>query len=125
VECRQLTQNLVSFSKQIADVETIHLEEHVFKCAEIQESPSKLLVSCSKETNHIFAVVIEKFILLYQPILDELSLALDLIEVLFEFLSIVLLVFFQPFVDCADNQLHWARLIVLDKNSPRALGHHL
>lgn len=129
MEGGQLAQHLIAFAEQIADVETVHLKEHIFKCAEIQESPCKLFISCSKDANDIVAVI-GGFILLYQTVLYQLPLVFDFIEVLVLCLAcsseaqISLLVFFQPFVDGADNQLHRTRLIVLYVNSPRALGHH-
>jgi hypothetical protein len=112
VEGGQLAQNLIAFAEQIADVETVHLKEHVFKCAEIQESPCELFISCPKDANDIVAVI-SGFILLCQSILYQLPLVLDFVEVLVLCLTCSseahtgLLVFLQPFVDGADNQLHW------------------
>ena len=116
MEGGQLAQNLIAFAEQIADVETVHLKEHVFKCAEIQESPRELFISCSKDANDI-VTVISGFILLCQSILYQLPLVLDFVEVLVLCLIHLLtcsseahtglLVFLQPFVDGADNQLHW------------------
>lgn len=92
MEGGQLAQNLIAFAEQITDVETIHLEEHVFKCAEIQESPRKLFISCPKDANNIVTVIVG-FILLCQSVLYQLPLVLDLVEVLVWCLPI-LLVFF-------------------------------
>jgi len=123
MEGNELVCNFISFSENVAYINTVHLKEHIFKSTKVKNSPCKFLITSTKKSYYIFSFVIRNiFIHRHQTLLHQKSLLFNLVIffALLKFL-ILFLFLFESFIDGTYKNFERTWLVILDVNCPIAI----
>ena len=139
----QLANYFFAVSKQVANIDTIHSEKHIFKTDKVQKPSRKHFISCTNQSNDLTKVILNIFGLITQTILMQSQLILNVLIVLLNLpiallrlnpvvLSLLLhfglfelFLLFQlrseSFIDSTYDQFYGTRLIVFNEYSSLTL----